>query len=62
MGELAHPPAPSIATLTVSQKDKTFAQARVALARGLSLTVINNDVRPHNVRIFDQGCGSLKTG
>jgi cytochrome c peroxidase len=52
-GAPAPPPAPSIATLTVSQKDKTFAPARVTLAWGQSLTVINNDVRPHNVRIFD---------
>jgi cytochrome c peroxidase len=52
-GDPAQPLAPSIATLIVSQKDKTFAPARVAIARGQSLTVINNDVRPHNVRIFD---------
>jgi cytochrome c peroxidase len=52
-GEPTQPPGPSVATLSVSQRDKKFAPERVALARGQSLTVINNDVRPHNVRIFD---------
>jgi cytochrome c peroxidase len=53
VGEPTQPPALSFVTLSVSQKDKQFGPERVTLARGQSLTVINNDVRPHNVRIFD---------
>ncbi len=38
---------------TVSQDDKTFHPAHVALRRGERLWIVNNDTRTHNIRIFD---------
>jgi cytochrome c peroxidase len=47
------PPAPPPAEATVvSQLNKTFAPARVRLEVRRSLTVLNDDTRTHNVRIF----------
>lgn len=43
----------AITTTTVSQINKTFAPGHVTLSRGQSLTVLNDDKRPHNVRVFD---------
>jgi cytochrome c peroxidase len=36
----------------VSQRDKAFTPGRVRLRAGQSLTVLNDDSRTHNVRIF----------
>jgi cytochrome c peroxidase len=36
----------------VSQLNKTFTPGRVRLEAGQSLTVLNDDTRTHNVRIF----------
>lgn len=44
---------PSVATLTVGQRDKQFSPKRVTLAAGQSLTIVNDDKRTHNVRIDD---------
>ncbi|HEX6001307.1 MAG TPA: cytochrome c peroxidase [Hyphomicrobiaceae bacterium] len=46
-------PAPPAETSVVSQLDKTFTPAHVRLKAGQSLTVLNDDTRTHNVRIFD---------
>jgi cytochrome c peroxidase len=40
-------------TSVVSQRDKMFTPGRVQLKAGQSLTVLNDDTRTHNVRIFD---------
>jgi cytochrome c peroxidase len=44
-------PPPSDTTV-VSQANKAFAPARVRIAAGRTLTVLNDDTRTHNVRIF----------
>lgn len=46
-------PPPAVATSTVSQKDKQFAPMNVVVKRGETLSILNDDTRPHNVRIFD---------
>jgi cytochrome c peroxidase len=48
------PPSPPRAAdaSVVSQLNKTFAPARVRLMAGQTLTVLNDDERIHNVRIF----------
>ena len=46
------PPAPPADTSVVSQANKTFAPASVRLNAGQTLTVLNDDTRTHNVRIF----------
>lgn len=46
--------APAIATSQVSQKNKLFSPLSIAIAKGETLTVVNDDTRPHNVRIFDK--------
>jgi cytochrome c peroxidase len=46
------PPPPEDATV-VSQANKLFSPARVRLGVGQTLTVLNDDTRTHNVRIFD---------
>ena len=43
-----------MATTQVSQKNKLFAPGSIALKAGETLTVVNDDTRPHNVRIFDK--------
>lgn len=45
-------PAPAN-TRRISQADKKFAPAHVRLKAGETLTVLNDDTRTHNVRIFD---------
>ena len=45
------PPPPEDASV-VSQINKTFTPGRVRLKAGQSLTVLNDDTRTHNVRIF----------
>jgi cytochrome c peroxidase len=45
------PPPPEDASV-VSQVNKTFTPGRVRLKAGQSLTVLNDDTRTHNVRIF----------
>lgn len=45
------PPPPKDATV-VSQLDKTFMPGRVRLKAGQSLTVLNDDTRTHNVRVY----------
>ena len=45
--------APPSDTTVVSQSNKLFAPARVRIAAGRTLTVLNDDTRTHNVRIFD---------
>ena len=37
----------------ISQIDKTFMPGHVKIDLGQSLTVLNNDVRPHNVTVFN---------
>jgi cytochrome c peroxidase len=50
-GRPPRPPPPKNARV-ISQADKRFAPARVRLKTGQTLTVLNDDTRPHNVRIF----------
>ena len=50
-GRPSSPPPPADASV-VSQLNKTFTPARVRLKAGRSLTVLNDDTRTHNVRIF----------
>jgi cytochrome c peroxidase len=45
------PPPPAEASV-VSQLNKSFTPARVRLEAGRALTVLNDDTRTHNVRIF----------
>ena len=40
-------------TNTVSQRNKMFAPNAVSIRKGEALTVVNDDTRPHNVRIYD---------
>ena len=47
------PPPPSKDTTTVSQANKLFAPNHIRLPLGQTLTVLNDDTRTHNVRIFD---------
>jgi cytochrome c peroxidase len=47
------PAAPAEHVRTVSQDDKAFHPTHIALARGGRLWIVNNDIRTHNVRIFD---------
>ena len=51
-GQPAPPPPPKDTTV-VSQANKLFAPAHVRLGVGQTLTVLNDDTRTHNVRIFD---------
>jgi cytochrome c peroxidase len=44
---------PAASTRRISQADKKFAPAHVRLRRSETLTVLNDDTRTHNVRIFD---------
>jgi cytochrome c peroxidase len=46
-------PPPPKATTVVSQVDKLFAPAHVRLKAGQTLTILNDDTRAHNVRIYD---------
>jgi cytochrome c peroxidase len=48
----ARPPPPEDATL-VSQANKLFSPQHVRLKAGQTLTVLNDDTRTHNVRIYD---------
>jgi cytochrome c peroxidase len=50
--EPASLPAPAN-TRRISQADKKFAPAHIRLKAGETLTVLNDDKRTHNVRIFD---------
>ncbi len=52
-GASAGPTATAIATTLVTQKNKSFQPGAVTLRRGEALTIVNNDTRPHNVRVFD---------
>jgi cytochrome c peroxidase len=47
------PRAPASRVSTVSQDDKLFHPAHVALRRGERLWIVNNDTRTHNIRIFN---------
>ncbi len=49
----AGPTGPAQRVTTVSQDDKRFYPAHVALPRGGRLWIVNNDTRTHNIRIFD---------
>jgi cytochrome c peroxidase len=64
-GRREPPPPPEEAT-TVSQRNKTFAPAHVRLAAGETLTVLNDDTRTHNVRIYhprlDYNSGAQEPG
>ena len=46
-------PAPPKDTTVVSQANKVFTPAHVRIKAGQTLTVLNDDTRTHNVRIFD---------
>jgi cytochrome c peroxidase len=46
------PPPPKDAT-TVSQANKQFLPSHIRLRTGQALTILNDDTRTHNVRIFD---------
>ena len=48
----AKPVPPSNAS-TVSQRNRTFAPGHVAIKASQPLTILNDDIRTHNVRIFD---------
>jgi cytochrome c peroxidase len=50
-GQPAPPPPPKDTTV-VSQANKLFAPDRVRLGVGQALTILNDDTRTHNVRIF----------
>ena len=47
------PASMPVNTTTISQANKMFAPAYVRLKAGQNLTVLNDDTRPHNVRIYD---------
>jgi cytochrome c peroxidase len=47
------PTTPAERVSTVSQDDKNFHPAHIALPRGARLWIVNNDTRTHNVRVFD---------
>lgn len=47
------PEAPAAAVNVVHQAGKQFTPGRVVIAAGEVLTVLNDDTRTHNVRIFD---------
>jgi cytochrome c peroxidase len=47
------PTTPAERVSTVSQDDKNFHPAHIALPRGARLWIVNNDIRTHNVRVFD---------
>jgi cytochrome c peroxidase len=47
-------PPPARSTTVVSQADKLFHPARIELKAGQTLTVLNDDTRTHNVRIYDK--------
>ena len=51
-GRLQLPPLPKDAT-TVSQANKQFLPSHIRLRAGQALTILNDDTRTHNVRIFD---------
>ncbi|NJO23396.1 MAG: cytochrome C peroxidase [Sphingomonadales bacterium] len=51
-GQPAPPPPPEDTTV-ISQANKLFAPNHVRLRAGETLTVLNDDTRTHNVRIFD---------
>jgi cytochrome c peroxidase len=50
-GQPPSPPPPADASV-VSQLNKSFTPGRVRLKTGQALTVLNDDTRTHNVRIF----------
>ena len=52
MRHAAAAPPPEDATV-VSQVNKLFAPAHIRLKAGQTLTVLNDDTRTHNVRIYD---------
>jgi cytochrome c peroxidase len=47
------PTTPAERVSTVSQDDKNFHPAHIALPRGARMWIVNNDTRTHNVRVFD---------
>jgi cytochrome c peroxidase len=47
------PPPPPKDTTVISQANKQFSPMHVRLKAGEMLTVLNNDTRTHNVRIYD---------
>jgi cytochrome c peroxidase len=47
------PTAPASFVTTVSQHEKRFDPAHIALKQGARLWILNNDTRTHNVRVFD---------
>ena len=53
MATKSGPTTPADHVSTVSQDDKNFHPAHIALPRGRRLWIVNNDTRTHNVRIFD---------
>lgn len=64
-GRRPSPPPPKDTTV-VRQADKRFAPARIRLKAGETLTVLNDDTRTHNVRIFhpklDYNSGAQEPG
>ena len=50
-----------VATSTVYQRSKMFSPAAISIGRGETLTVVNDDVRPHNFRIHTSAL-KLDTG
>jgi cytochrome c peroxidase len=47
------PTRAAVRVSTVSQDEKQFHPKHIALKRGARLWIVNNDIRTHNVRIFD---------
>jgi len=50
---LRGPTVPAQQVSTVSQDDKAFYPTHIALPPGGRLWIVNNDIRTHNVRVFD---------
>ncbi len=57
---LAADAPPPVGTRTISQKDKAFTPSHVSLKAGETLTIVNDDVRIHNVR--SDGDAPVDTG
>jgi cytochrome c peroxidase len=49
---LAPPLPPTSAVNVITQHEKTFSPAHVALTAGSRLWFLNNDTRTHNIRVF----------
>ena len=46
-------PTVALSALSIVQRNKTFEPSRTTLTRGETLTIHNNDTRPHNITVYD---------